>query len=383
MIALTDSKYLAGPVIVKMTGPLLRVVGDRNPSTVKIAILKTLGLLLEKGGPALRAFVPQFQTTFVKALSDPSRQVRVAAIHSLSLLMPLTTRVDPLVKELVSGSMGKNGVVEGVAVSAVQTASLDALATVLEIGGTKVKLPGSILSALDCAKELLSSSDTGIRESAAKVMGVCCALLGPEETNEIAKLEIISRSAQDTTAKHAALCAIRRILASDVGLKLDENLLREMKTIIIANLQADKELVRIAACVALGASMGRLNEPRNPVRKTESELLNIMNNTRETIDIHRAVARGICIALLMIDPEKRIEFMGLSLMDSCLSLSLNSSQRVMIAFQDVLWLALDVENGQNGLDKYCSKTIFDNQRSVKSIHSKILLRIKGLSIMDN
>jgi len=63
VISLTSTKFLAGPLILKMTGPLLRIVGDRNPSNVKIAILKTLGLLLEKVGPALRAFVPQFQTT--------------------------------------------------------------------------------------------------------------------------------------------------------------------------------------------------------------------------------------------------------------------------------------------------------------------------------
>lgn len=66
VIGYTSDKYLNGPLIVKMTGPLLRIVGDRNPSNVKIAILKTLGLVLVKGGLALRAFVPQFQTTFVK-----------------------------------------------------------------------------------------------------------------------------------------------------------------------------------------------------------------------------------------------------------------------------------------------------------------------------
>ena len=31
-IALTSNKYLAGPLIIKMTGPLLRIVGDRNPA---------------------------------------------------------------------------------------------------------------------------------------------------------------------------------------------------------------------------------------------------------------------------------------------------------------------------------------------------------------
>jgi hypothetical protein len=88
---------------------LLRIVGDRNTPAVKTAIVQTLGLILTKGGPALRAFVPQFQTTFVKALSDPSRQVRVEAIKALGLLMPmpLSSRVDPLSKELVFTSLGK------------------------------------------------------------------------------------------------------------------------------------------------------------------------------------------------------------------------------------------------------------------------------------
>ena len=106
LINITATKFLAGPFIIKVTGPLLRIVGDRNPSAVKIAIIKTLGLILSKGGPALRAFVPQFQTTFLKALSDPSRQVRIEAIKAFALLMPLSTRLDPLIKELVSTSLG-------------------------------------------------------------------------------------------------------------------------------------------------------------------------------------------------------------------------------------------------------------------------------------
>jgi len=102
LITITSNKFLAGPFLIKLTGPLLRIVGDRNPSAVKIAIVQTLGLILTRGGPVLRAFVPQFQTTFVKALSDPSRQVHVEAIKALALLMPLSARVDPLIKELVT-----------------------------------------------------------------------------------------------------------------------------------------------------------------------------------------------------------------------------------------------------------------------------------------
>ena len=51
-------------------GPLIRILGDRFPWEMKAAILNTLGLLIGKGGVALKPFVPQLQTTFLKCLAD-------------------------------------------------------------------------------------------------------------------------------------------------------------------------------------------------------------------------------------------------------------------------------------------------------------------------
>ena len=177
MIDLTADKYFAGPLVIKMTGPLLRVVGDRNPSSVKIAIVKTLGTILKKGGPALRAFVPQFQTTFVKALSDPSKHVRSEATTALALLMPLTTRVDPLIKELVSGSTGRSASVAGLdkkGVVVIQITMLIALEIVLENGGSKAKLPNTIRSAKEAAEEIVADNedDEHLIEAAQKVIEV-------------------------------------------------------------------------------------------------------------------------------------------------------------------------------------------------------------------
>ncbi len=42
----------------------------RFPSSIKAAILTTLGLLVGKAGPGLKPFVPQLQTTFLKCLND-------------------------------------------------------------------------------------------------------------------------------------------------------------------------------------------------------------------------------------------------------------------------------------------------------------------------
>jgi len=63
---------------------------------MKAAILQALNVLLERGGIGLKAFAPQLQTTFVKLLSDPSKVCRTRAISGLDKLMPLATRVDPL-----------------------------------------------------------------------------------------------------------------------------------------------------------------------------------------------------------------------------------------------------------------------------------------------
>ena len=66
------------------------------------AILRTLGLLIGKGAAMLKPFVPQLQTTFVKALSDPSKRVRANGSSALSLLVVLSTRIEPLVTELTN-----------------------------------------------------------------------------------------------------------------------------------------------------------------------------------------------------------------------------------------------------------------------------------------
>jgi hypothetical protein len=147
LVEVTSPKFLQ-PFLIKITGPLIRIVGDRFPSAVKAAILHTLGasccissdkkhvctypamvrsaparhvpshpmlhvlvplhacagLLLDKGGASLKPFVPQLQTTFVKAIGDPGATVRQRGLTALGQLVVLTTRVDPLIAELSQGA---------------------------------------------------------------------------------------------------------------------------------------------------------------------------------------------------------------------------------------------------------------------------------------
>ena len=68
------------PFVIQITGPLIRIIGDKFPWQVKAAILKTLAILITKGGIALKPFLPQLQTTFMKCLHDGARNVRQVCI---------------------------------------------------------------------------------------------------------------------------------------------------------------------------------------------------------------------------------------------------------------------------------------------------------------
>lgn len=72
LISLTSEDGLK-PFVVAITGPLIRIIGDRFPPATKAAILVTLGLLIRRAGTGLKPFVPQLQTTFLKCLNDQVR----------------------------------------------------------------------------------------------------------------------------------------------------------------------------------------------------------------------------------------------------------------------------------------------------------------------
>jgi len=88
------------PYVVRITGPLIRIVGDRFPGTVKKAIVDTLKSLLLRGGATLKPFLPQLQTAYVKCLADSTEAVRQKAAESLGILVRLSARTEPLLNEL-------------------------------------------------------------------------------------------------------------------------------------------------------------------------------------------------------------------------------------------------------------------------------------------
>lgn len=99
LVELTNLQSL-GPYVIKLLGPLIRSLSGRMPWQVKAAILKALLALIKKGPRLIKSFVPQLQSSFVKCLSDSNRLVRVRGCGGLAGIIPLQTRLDPLLTEL-------------------------------------------------------------------------------------------------------------------------------------------------------------------------------------------------------------------------------------------------------------------------------------------
>ena len=121
-------------------------------------------------GPALvKAFVPQLQATFAKALRDPARDVRTNGVTALGLLAPLSTRLDALVADLAAGATGDD------APDAVAAACLRGLSAVFANPGAKPPSGASEEVALAAALDLEGSEDPEVAKAA---MALSAALGG-------------------------------------------------------------------------------------------------------------------------------------------------------------------------------------------------------------
>ncbi|XP_062212235.1 protein ILITYHIA-like [Phragmites australis] len=242
LIDMTSEKTLK-EVVVPITGPLIRILGDRFPWQVKSAILSTLTIIITKGGIALKPFLPQLQTTFVKCLQDNNRSVRTRAAAALGKLSALSTRVDPLVSDLLSMlQSGDESVKESV---------LSALKGVINHAGKSVS---SAIRSRGCAllKDLLQADADDVRSCAAKVIGTLSQYMEEIEISELVQILLNMSTSPNWCTRHGALLAFSSIsmhcpskLGSSTSFSSLVDLLRDA-------LKDDKFPVREVATKTLG-----------------------------------------------------------------------------------------------------------------------------------
>ena len=151
-------------------------------------------------------------------------------------------------------------------------------------------------------------------------------------------------------------------------------------TFLIQTLMTDeKTLVKESACIAIGAILGSSTEIKASLSLLEKAIIACMD-TREELSVQQAVANGLCITARLQPGVFRTEE-GLPLINAALKLAMSGAQRVQFAYNDFLWIALDVAKGEEGggLEEYLSLAHFDVAKKMQAIHSKVLVRMKSVN----
>ncbi|KAG9269979.1 eIF-2-alpha kinase activator GCN1 [Astyanax mexicanus] len=200
VIKLTSAEALR-PSVVHITGPLIRILGDRFAWSVKTALLETLTLLLAKVGIALKPFLPQLQTTFLKALQDSSRAVRLRAAEALGQLVSIHTKVDPLFTEQLSAIRNAED-------SGVRETMLQALRFVVQGAGAKVD-PTIRKNITTTLLGMLGHDEDATRMASAGCVGVLCAFLSEEELKSVLQQHVLADiSGVDWMVRHGRSLAL-------------------------------------------------------------------------------------------------------------------------------------------------------------------------------
>ncbi|DBA03620.1 TPA: hypothetical protein N0F65_006799 [Lagenidium giganteum] len=232
------------PYLIKLTGPLIRIAGDRFPGHVKAAILHTLEILLTKGGVALKPFLPQLQTTFVKALNDTASEVRGHGASALRQLVTLSPRVDPLVAELTEKLKTTSG--------GIRQANLNAVSNVVEAVGEK--MTAAVKAPLEEALvDLLENQEDDVRMTAAQCLAR--VVLSDAEKAESSTLSYGLATTKDvsslsTQRRHGAAAFLDAVLVQQPAWAADCS---DSLSAVLAQL-ANEELapVRVSALQAIG-----------------------------------------------------------------------------------------------------------------------------------
>ncbi|CCK71195.1 Gcn1p KNAG_0G01370 [Huiozyma naganishii CBS 8797] len=257
------------PFVSVITGPLIRVVGERFSSDIKAAILFALNILFMKIPQFLRPFIPQLQRTFVKSLSDSTNEtLRLRAAKALGTLIEYQPRVDPLVIELVSGTKQTSD--EGV-----KTAMLKALLEVVTKAGSKLNetSKSNIVNLVE--EEMLVSNDK-MAIAYAKLIGSLSEILSSEEAAHILKDKVLDVSLEGNSGKFAIL-TVNSFLSDAPGHIFQESMVSHFVDYIISSINSSDVYFSDNGVIAAGKMLLLINETKSPKSKVECNSVLILS----------------------------------------------------------------------------------------------------------
>ncbi|CAL7933790.1 unnamed protein product [Xylocopa violacea] len=313
VIKLTSASALQ-PSVVHITGPLIRILGDRFNWSVKAAVLETLAILLGKVGVMLKQFLPQLQTTFLRALNDSNRQVRLKAAYALSNLIVIHTRVDPLFTELHTGIKTGDD-------PAIRETMLQALRGVLTPAGDKMTEPmkKQVFATLS---SMLGHPEDVTRNAVAGCFGALIRWLSPDQLNIALNEHLLCNdSSVDWMLRHGRSAALFVALKESPTTVYNNKEKARVCTVILSYLSADRVQIVMNGIRACGYLFQYLMNEQQPVpQQVLSPFVRSMNNNSN--DVKQLLAK-VCIHLARnIPPEN----MSPELLKSLLPMLVNGTK---------------------------------------------------------
>ena len=297
LVQLTDETTLK-PFVIQITGPLIRIVGDKFPPHTKTAILRTMGILVDKAGMALRPFIPQLQTTFVKCLPDPARDVRLQGACNLGTLSNMAPRLDQLVVDISSSCMSAD-------IDGPKEAYLAALAAILRESGNKLKeetMERVAEAIVASATEAIDEDSETVVKQAAMALGEYSLHCNGSEFDRLVHHDGFGPLVPPSAGLGSRLCTatFASLVAPLASTKLRDSLVPFMDSVI--KLSQDNSVdVRMTAAVAAGRVV--LSEP-SMLAKAMSLFLALLGPDqhvecqKQTMAILRAIANEMPEALV-------------------------------------------------------------------------------------
>ncbi|XP_055861350.1 eIF-2-alpha kinase activator GCN1-like [Biomphalaria glabrata] len=286
VIAVTGAEALK-PSVVNITGPLIRILGDRFAWTLKVAVLDTLSMLLVKVGVMLKPFLPQLQTTFVKAINDPNRSVRLRAASALGKLILIHTRVDSLFNELIAGFKSTEDFT-------IKDTFVQAIRACLQGAGSKI--------ADSCRRQLtqtlvglLASPEDSTRMTAAGCLGTLSASLPENELSDLMIQHLLDTDPSlDWTLRHGRSMALSVALKEAPERILTPSLRKNVEQTIGKLVAADRIPIGLSGLRAAGYLLQYLlDSDKTSSTITEFESLLVKSMKADSNDVKILVAQII------------------------------------------------------------------------------------------
>lgn len=251
------------PFVSTITGPLIRVVGERFNSDIKAAILFALNILFAKIPQFLRPFIPQLQRTFIKSLSDPSNEtLRLRAAKALGTLIEYQPRVDPLVVELVTAAKQATDM-------GVKTAMLKALLEVVGKAGSKIG-EQSKLKIVDLVEEEILSSNDKLVTAYARLIGAVSEVLSTEEAQKILRMKVLGADFSDEYGKFGIL-TLNSFLKDVPHHIMEKEVLDQIVGYIVNAIKSPSAYFCENGLIAAGKLLLLESETRSPFSKGHNE----------------------------------------------------------------------------------------------------------------